>query len=44
MGLKRILRKLTRRSRNRCETLPSKALRNADVIVTTNEVTDRHGT
>src|SRR5260221_6288058 len=45
MSLKRIWRKLTRRSRhNSVQPLGRNALRNADAIITTNEVSDRHGT
>jgi FkbM family methyltransferase len=48
MGLKRIWRKLTRRSKAQAtrniRPLPRNALKNADAIITTNEVTDRHGT
>src|SRR5579862_43243 len=48
MGLKRIWRKLTRHSRRHAtrnvRPLPPNALRDADVIITTNEVSDRHGT
>jgi FkbM family methyltransferase len=48
MSLKRIWKKLTRSSRRRAtgdaRPLSRNALRNADAIVTTNEVSDRHGT
>jgi FkbM family methyltransferase len=48
MSLKRIWRKITRRPRARSAKappqLPRNALRNADAIITTNEVSDRHGT
>lgn len=48
MGLKRTWKKLARRfGRNSTlpvQTLPRNALRDADAIVTTNEVSDRHGT
>src|SRR5215471_10252467 len=48
MSLKKIWRKLTRSSRKRAaqsvRPLPRNVLRNADAFVTTNEVSDRHGT
>ncbi|HLH56069.1 MAG TPA: FkbM family methyltransferase [Verrucomicrobiae bacterium] len=48
MGLKRMWRKWTRPARGQVtrnvRVLPAKALRDADVIVTTNEVSERHGT
>src|SRR5437016_1711693 len=48
MGLKRIWRKLRGRSRLKANgsdrPLPRQALRDADAIVTTNEVCERHGT
>lgn len=48
MSLKKIWRKLARRARGPVRQgvvpLPPKALVNADAVVTTNEVTDRHGT
>ena len=48
MGLKRMWRKLTRQGKSRAtrnvRPLPCNALRNADAIITTNEVSERHGT
>ena len=48
MGLKRMWRKLRGRSRSKANgsdrPLPRQALRDADAIVTTNEVCERHGT
>ncbi len=48
MGLKRTWKKLTRSFQSNgpapVRALPRKALRDADAIVTTNEVSDRHGT
>src|SRR5690242_9383001 len=46
-SLKRLWRNWRRQRRSATEglvPLPSRAIRNADVIITTNEVTDRHGT
>src|SRR5215831_19703121 len=48
MSLRKIWKKITRRTvgpvRQGVTPLPPHALTNADAIVTTNEVTDRHGT
>jgi FkbM family methyltransferase len=48
MGLKRTWKKLTRAFRKNAATpvrpLPTYSLRDADAVITTNEVSDRHGT